>query len=307
MGEEAGRATRGGQLTPRFRHFVAIDWSGAQGERQKGIAVAVATAEGGPPVLVEHVWSRADVLAMLRDALPPDTLVGLDLGISLPFVDAGAFFPGWDDSPPDARSLWALIDRLCADDPHLGATSFVDHPDLAPFFRRHGGREGARFHMPEALHRRGRFRVTEQAQERLGCKPYSNFNLVGAAQVGKSSLTGMRVLHRLEGSVPVWPVDGIAPPEAGSLIVEIYTAIASVEARRRAGRSKIREGADLDAALAALGSPPAGRPGAITDHAADAILTAAWLRANAANEALWLPRDLTAHIARTEGWTFGAP
>ena len=31
----------------------------------------------------------------------------------------------------------------------------------------------------------------------MGCKPYSNFNLVGAAQVGKSSLSGMRMLHRL--------------------------------------------------------------------------------------------------------------
>lgn len=294
-------------MTGRFRHFVAIDWSGAQGERQKGIAVAVAAAEGGPPVLVDRIWSRADVLAILRDDLPPDSLVGLDLGIALPFIDAGAFFPGWKDSPGDARALWALIDTICAEDPHLGATSFVDHPELAAYFRRHGGREGARFHLPDALHRRGRFRVTEAAQERLGCKPYSNFNLVGAAQVGKSSLTGMRVLHRLAGAIPVWPTDGIAPPPKGSVIVEIYTAIASVEARRRAGRSKIRDGADLDAALAALGSPPAGREGPITDHAADAILTAAWLRANAANPALWHPRDLTPEIARTEGWTFGAP
>ena len=54
----------------RFRHFVAIDWSGAAGERHKGLAVAVAHAAGGPPVLVRHHWSRPDVLAILRD-LPP--------------------------------------------------------------------------------------------------------------------------------------------------------------------------------------------------------------------------------------------
>lgn len=293
-------------MSPRFSQFLAIDWSGAKGERQKGIAVAVAVAEGGPPVLVDRVWSRADVLALLRDGLAPDTLVGLDLGISLPFVDAGAFFPGWQESPRDARALWALIDRICAADPHLGAASLVDHPELAAYFRRHGGREGARFHLPDAGHRRGRFRVTEQAQERQGCKPYSNFNLVGAAQVGKSSLTGMRVLHRLAGAVPIWPVDAIAPPFSGSVVVEIYTAIASVEAKRRAGRSKIRDGSDLDAALAALGSPPLGREGPIDDHASDAILTAAWLRANATNAALWHPLDLTPEIARTEGWTFGA-
>jgi hypothetical protein len=89
----------------RFTHFLAIDWSGAKGERQKGIALALADAGGGPPVLVERggAWSREDVLHILRDDLPRDTLVGMDLGISLPFADAGAFFPGWDRSPPMPR------------------------------------------------------------------------------------------------------------------------------------------------------------------------------------------------------------
>ncbi|PEQ12675.1 hypothetical protein B2G71_10220 [Novosphingobium sp. PC22D] len=294
-------------MSGRFSHFVAIDWSGAQGERQKGIAVAMADARGGAPVLLDRAWSRPAVLAFLREDLPDDSLVGLDLGISLPFVDAGGFFPDWPDDPPDARALWALVDAICADDPHLSAGSFVDHPELARYFRRHGGREGERFHLPGAPHRRGRFRVTEAAQERLGCKPYSNFNLVGAAQVGKSSLTGMRVLHRLEGAIPVWPIDGLALPRHGSVIVEIYTAIASVEARRRAGRSKIRDAADLDAALGALGSAASGLAGPLDDHASDAILTAAWLRLRADDPALWHPRELTEPIARTEGWTFGAP
>ena len=53
----------------------------------------------------------------------------------------------------------------------------------------------------------------------MGCKPYSNFNLVGAAQVGKSSLTGMRVLHALGGAVRVWPVDPL--PESGSVVVGV--------------------------------------------------------------------------------------
>ena len=128
-------------MTPgRFRHFLAIDWSGAAGERHKGIALALADAAGGPPVLVDpgRGWSRGEVLAILRDDLPPETLVGMDLGISLPFADKGAFFPGWEASPPDARSLWRLVDGLCAD-PHFGAGSFVDHPEASRHFRRHGG------------------------------------------------------------------------------------------------------------------------------------------------------------------------
>lgn len=291
----------------RFRHFAAIDWSGAAGERHKGIAVALCREGSTAPVLVRegHRWSRAEVLGWLLGDLPSDTLVGMDLGMSLAFADAGAFFPGWAESPVFARDLWRLVDRLCAEEPHLAVGAFVDHPELARHFRRHGGREGDRFRLPGAADGRGRFRVTEQEQARLGCKPYSNFNLVGAAQVGKSSLSGMRLLHRMEARLPVWPVDPL--PAGGSVLVEIYTTIAAIAAGRSAARSKIRDGADLDTALAALGSAPAGHRGAIDDHRSDALLTAAWLRANAGRAELWAPALLTDAIARTEGWTFGCP
>ncbi len=286
---------------------MAIDWSGALGPRQKGIAVALCGLEGAPELLRPegHAhWSRTEVLRLLRDGLPQDTLVGLDLGISLPFADAGAFFPGWAESPADARALWALIDKVCAEDEHLSAASFVDHPELSAYFRRHGGREGARFHLPQALHRRGRMRVTEEAQARAGCKPYSNFNLVGAAQVGKSSLTGMRLLHRLGGAVSVWPIDPL--PERGSVVTEIYTTLAAVAAGRSAGRAKMTDYAALNAALTVLGSPPVAGEGPIDDHSADALLTAAWLRTAAPRAELWKPAELTAELAQTEGWTFGA-
>ena len=258
-----------------FSNFVAIDWSGARGERHKGIALALADLDGGPPRLLQRgkAWSRdLDVHTFLRDDLPDDTLVGMDLGISLPFEDCAAFFPGWEGSPPDARALWTLVDAVCANDPHLEATSFVDHPQLSRYFRRHGAREGDRFRDDGAVHGRGRFRVTEHAQAAMGCKPYSNFNLVGAAQVGKSSLTGMRLLHQLDGALPVWPIDPL--PREGSVLVEIYTSLAALEAQRSSGRSKIRSYEELDTALDAIGSPGTGQAGAVD--------------------------------ARTEGWTFGA-
>lgn len=285
----------------RFGHFVAIDWSGAAGARHKGIALAMAGRGNEAPRLVRpgHRWSRSEVLEWLTENLPGDALVGMDLGISLPFADHGAFFPGWPRTPRDARALWALVDEVCADEPHLGAGTLVDHPEIAAYFRRHGGREGKRFGGGM-----GRFRVTEAAQRRLGCKPYSNFNLVGAAQVGKSSLTGMRLLHRLEGRLPVWPVDPI--PAHGSVVCEIYTTIAAMAAGRTAGRSKMRGAAELDAALGALETEPSGLQGALDDHSCDAILTAAWLRRAAHDPRLWAPRELSAEIAATEGWTFGA-
>ena len=289
----------------RFAHFVAIDWSGAAGERHKGIALALARPGTGAPALVRpgHRWSRPEVLHWLLHDLPENSLIGIDLGMALPFADRGAFVPGWSESPPDARSLWALVDRVCAADPHLAATSLVDHPEAALHFRRHGGREGRHFGSPGRKGGRGRLRETERAQEAMGCRPYSNFNLVGAAQVGKSSLTGMRLLHRLSGRLPVWPVDPLPP--RGSVLVEIYPTIAAMAAGRPPGRSKMRNHAELAEALAALGSDPAPGAGPIDDHASDALLTAAWLRGHAHDPALWQPSGLDA-VAATEGWTFGA-
>lgn len=291
----------------RFTHFLAVDWSGAKGARQKGIALAIAQAKGGAPVPLPPPdpkgWARTEVLALLRELTTP-TLVGLDLGISLPFADAGAFFPEWDASPKDARALWALIDRLCTDDPNLEAGGFVTHPEASRYFRHGKDAEGDRFLLPGAATREGRFRVAETAQRSAGVRPVSNFNLVGAAQVGKSSLTGMRMLHRLGGTVPVWPIDPL--PESGSVVTEIYTSVAARLGGVTGAATKLRSYEALNDALALLGSPPVKGKGAIDDHSTDALLTAAWLRKVHGQSDLWHPPSLTAEVASTEGWTFGA-
>ena len=123
-------------------------------------------------------------------------------------------------------------------------------------------------------------------------------------EVRIDQLTGMRVLHRLAGRLPVWPVDPL--PASGSVVVEIYTAIAAMAAGRAPGRTKMRRTAELNAGLARLGSAGLRGEGEIDDHRADALLTAAWLRANAHRQALWRPAALTPALASTEGWTFGA-
>lgn len=291
----------------RFAYFLAVDWSGAKGARQKGIALAIAQAKGGAPVLLPPPdpkgWARTEVLAILR-ALKEPTLVGIDLGISLPYADAGAFFPGWDASPPDARALWALIDRLCADDPNLEAGGCLSHEQGSRYFRHGKDAEGDRFLLPGAATREGRFRVAETAQRSAGVRPVSNFNLVGAAQVGKSSLTGMRMLHRLGSKVPVWPVDAL--PHEGSVVTEIYTSVAARLGGVTGSATKLRSYEALNDALDALGSPPVKGEGAIDDHSSDALLTAAWLRKVHGQSDLWHPPSLTAEVARTEGWTFGA-
>lgn len=284
----------------RFTRFAAVDWSGAAGPRQRGIAIATCRPGNQGPALVRpgHVWSREEALAWTLDACArDDLLVGFDLSPAFPFVDAGAYFPGWFDTPADARALWALVERICAGDPHMGASAFVDHPEACRYFRRHGGREGDRFGGG-----RGRLRAVEQATLiQRTASPYSCFNLVGAAQVGKSSLTGMRLLRRLDGTVPIWPFDSF--PATGSVVVEIYTSLAAVAAGVPKGRAKIRDAPTLDAALARLGSRLRAPLARIDDHATDALLSAAWLRGIADDPACW--RAPASHIAQTEGWTFG--
>ena len=51
----------------RFTHFAALDWSGARGERQRGIALAVASGADAPALVRPgHIWSRAEILAWLE-------------------------------------------------------------------------------------------------------------------------------------------------------------------------------------------------------------------------------------------------
>ncbi|WP_319938025.1 hypothetical protein [Sphingomonas sp. S2-65] len=218
---------------------------------------------------------------------------------AFPFEDEGAYFPGWNSSPPDGPSLWGLVDALSSGDPHLAATSFVSHPEARRHFRQRGDC-GDLF--PPG---RGRFRICEHGQELLRLSPYSCFNLVGASQVGKSSLTGMRVLHRLRGTLGLWPFDPV--PAKGPLLVEIYTALPARLAGMRKGTSKIRDPQSLDTLLDAFGSEPHQPLPRYDDHATDAILSAAWLRYAAPDPGLWSPATLTPELARTEGWTFGVP
>jgi len=280
----------------RFTRFAAIDWSGARGHRHPGIALALCDAGEVAPVLIEPphgAWSRADILHWLLDRADEPLLVGMDFSFAPPLVERGAYLPG-EATPAAARAFWAYVDAAC-DDADLGAASFLEARRGRHFYL--GAADG-----PKApfLH----FRRCEAHYNALGGgKASTVYDAIGAAQVAKASFAGMRLLHHLDGRVPIWPFDPV--PDAGALIVEIYTTIAARAAGLRKGLSKLRDAAALDAALAALGSAPHVPLARYSDHATDAILAAAWLRANAGRAGPWRPPGLTPRLARTEGWTFG--
>ncbi|WP_374541493.1 hypothetical protein [Sphingorhabdus sp.] len=285
-----------------FSRFACIDWSGAVGEFPPGLALAE-IGQSDPPRLIgpQRRWSRQAILDWLHDVADAqdDMLIGFDLSLGFPFLDHGCYFPGWADSPADARALWALIDGLCTADRHLAAGTFLVHPEARRHFRHAGGDVGDLFEGGI-----GRLRVVESHQRATKqANSWSCFNLVGAGQVGKSSLTGMRMMHRLGGRIPVWPFDPV--PEKGPLIIEIYTSMAARAAGLPANTSKIRDADSLTTALAAFAAPAPALPHRLDDHATDALLTVAWLRAASRDAELWNPKLLTPDIAQREGWTFG--
>ena len=135
-----------------------------------------------------------------------------------------------------------------------------------------------------------------------GRKTASAYDAIGAAQVAKASFSGMRLLHRLDGKIAIWPMDPL--PDHGSAVVEIYTRIYL----RRAGMpgAKLRNLTALNLALAGLGSPLARLGFEPSDHQTDALVTAAGMRQLAMTEPrAFDPSGLTSEIARSEGWTFG--
>jgi len=283
-------------VTPHFERFAAIDWSGAKGRRHKGIAVAICEKGNGAPALVRpgHVWSRTELLDWLiaaADEAP--TLFGFDFSFAPPIAERGEYLPGEPDVPSTARSFWAYVDGLC-DDEDLGAASFLEQAHRRHFY----------FGIADGV--KAGFVHFRQCDARLnaqgGRKTASAYDAIGAAQVAKASFSGMRLLLRLDGKVAIWPMDPI--PERGSAVVEIYTRI--YLRRAKLPGTKLRTRIELNRALKGLGSRPVRLRFEPSDHQTDALVTAAGMRALAADEpCAFAPDGLTPELARIEGWTFG--
>ena len=279
---------------PRFSRFACADWSGAKGSRHAGIALAVCEVGDAAPKLVSPpggVWSREAVAQWLL-AQDDDLLMGFDFSFAPPWVERGSYLPG-EDLPATAKAFWAYVEDAC-DDPDLGAASFLETRHRRHFY--FGAADGIK---ADFLH----WRQCEILNKNSSGKTSTVYDSIGAAQVAKASFAGMRFLNRIAEHVAIWPFDPL--PEKGPVVVEIYTTIAARAAGIAKGRSKIRDAVALDVALLALGSRAHIPMERYTDHATDALLTAAWLRSNAENQAYWAPKSLNCEIAVSEGWTFG--
>ncbi len=296
-----------------FDQTIAIDWSGAKGKTQKGIAVALCERrdEG-----VHHVslivppegalWSRSSLLIWLQHHLSQHrALVGFDFSFSLPYVDYDDYLPGTALRARSVFDLWHEIEGLCKNAPNYEGHNFVErHSDC---FLQTSGRVGDLF-----VQYGPRLRVCEEECMLQGHgRAESNFHLIGPTQVGLSSFSGMRVLKQLcrTSNVCVWPFD--LPAKQQSVIVEMYTRLFLTMAG--VGRQKIRSRNDLDRSLDALRakmspSMVAMKNNDITvfdDHVSDALVSAAGMMMLADQSKVWTPAKLSDKVRKTEGWTFG--
>ncbi len=282
-----------------FERFVAIDWSGAKGSRQAGIQVALAetTSEDCRLALPSHPgnWSRSDVMDYITGLGDKSTMVGIDFAFSVPWQNE---FPE-RHGITDVRQLWALVEKLCQETPHLyaGPVWTAGQSPFRPYiFHHQSGHRGDRY-------RRTNLRKVDQVEGAA----ISIYHMTGT-QVGAGSFAGMRMLHRLATchaeTVAIWPFDAIAPGK--TVIVEIYPSFFYREAGlRRPLRSDLRSSNHdaLDQALRFYGGRR--REGLVCRSVdqADALVAAAALRFLAGTSA-FAELDST-DFDRREGWIFG--
>jgi hypothetical protein len=281
-----------------FDAFIAVDWSGARGPHYGGIAIAECGPGDGAPILVAppfRQWRRSDFADWLaaRSAGDNRLLVGIDCAFALPAPSAQSLL----GADYHANALWAAIDAACVDYADYYGGAFAECEDHAALFWRSGKRPAG-----FAEHHR----ATELACRDKGLgAPESPLKLVGAKQVGKGGLAGMRMLtalkQRLGDDFGVWPFERGA--SARIVCVELYPRLFLRMAGH--GNGKVRNLDDLNRCLGALGSRPYDAAAAFTDHETDALVAAAGLRHIADDPSVWAPPGLDALAMRAEGWIFG--
>lgn len=273
-----------------FARFIGIDWSGDRRRFAPGIQVAEARPGPAAPALLAGDgpggrWSRSGVLALIeRRCAQERCLIGLDFSFGFPH-GLGAFD-------------WDYAEACCAEDENFYGGRFfaqprAEHADLVNGARHKGSRYSAR-----AL------RQTElRAAAIKHATPQSVFNAVGAAQVGPSSIAGMRMLRALRAGplaerLAIWPFDPASPQR--SVVVEIFPRLFPL---LHGLKPAMREEANLAAALAAYDSEPVARAPRSEDEG-DALIAAAALRAMAGRAGSF---DRPAEMPPGEGWIFGVP
>jgi len=285
----------------KFSRFVGIDWAGRKGHAQPGIQVAEIAKNSTCPRLLNcptgRRWSRHDVAKFILGLGEEPTLVGLDFAFSIPWKQSC----GRPDQVNDAKELWALVDLICADTPHMYAEPIWASPQSS--FRDYI------FHHKSGHRGKCYYRENWRAVEELEGGAISVYHMTGA-QVGMGSFAGMRMLHQFAQSysskIAIWPFDEV--DEDKTTVVEIYPSFFYRKAdSRRPSKLEMKAGnfEQIDKALKYYGCERALGAVCRSVDQADALIAAAALRSVANDDQFSFPKNHTFDLR--EGWIFGVP
>jgi hypothetical protein len=277
-----------------FDYFVGIDWSGNGARRQKGLKVALARPGYSAPKLEacpddRGRWSRSDAAKWIADVVKnKHVLIGLDFAFG---------FPDVRDVVGNLLLDWDYVEKICR-----GETNYYGRPFFENSGHQHACLINSRW-FQGANFEAGRLRATEQAAALVvGATPQTIFNAVGPAQVGPSSISGMRMLLALKEEMgdylAIWPFD--APSDLKSTLVEIFPRYFALS---RTKVAKLADHNNLNAALVAFDSEEVELAPKSEDEG-DALLSAAALRALSSQQSLFQLPDPS---IRSQGWIFGVP
>ena len=323
-----------------FTDFIGIDWSGANiksavSKPSKGnpaLAVGHCQTGDGPPrlILPENggAWTRqaiADfILAFSRELPERRVLIGIDCNFgychTVGVRQFGASYTSYD--------LWQAVEKAATETPPSDSQDFYAQDFYAGAYARHpvfGKAFWTKGPQPDWFIPEKLMRQTEKhcIAQSLG-RPESPFKLIGAKQVGKGGLAGMRMVlflkEQLGSDLCIWPFEKDTCGQARTVITEIFPRQFLV----RAGfiQQKIHSAADFTDALYRLGVRPDtnqvspllsgldfAQDRTISDKT-DALCAAVGLRM-LCGQKLHVPVDLFHPPAMTraaqlcEGWIFG--
>ena len=248
-----------------FTDFIGIDWSGANIKSAAGnpaLAVGHCQSGDGPPrlVLPENggAWTRqaiADfILAFSRESPERRILIGIDCNFgychAVGVRQFGASYTSYD--------LWQAVEKAATEKPpdsqdfysqDFYAGAYARHPVFGQAFWTKGPQPD--WFIAEKLMRQTEKHCIAQS---LG-RPESPFKLIGAKQVGKGGLAGMRMglflKEQLGSDLCIWPFEKDTCGQARTVITEIFPRQFLVRAGFR--QQKIHSASDFTDALYRLG------------------------------------------------------
>lgn len=286
-----------------FDQFIGIDWSGAKAPIfNKAISVSVIDKGATPPHLVDGPWSRQKVADWIVNL--SQTQKRILIGVDCNFGYAASTTQKQVGAHASHNDLWQEVENVCESTPNFFAQEFWSNPTYASDFWVSGKmREG--FTMPK--------RQTEVLCAEAGFgRPESPFKLIGAKQVGKGGLAGMRMAHYLKQAlgdkIAFWPFEMDLVDAANIVVTEIYPR--QFLMRSGHGLTKIRTLDDLNLTLRFLGAKLYVPYTPLSDHDTDSLASAAGLRYLCGDKRN-IPKDvshppiMSYNAQHLEGWIFG--